>query len=189
MITQVIHRQNVVATCALIGLGKKLTTEELRRFTLSVRNAEFRPKTRFSTVVTVRLRKLRVTGLIFNSGKIVVNGASSIVIAKKACRQLARLIQKSIRSTVTSIKSFKVENIVFSGNFNQSLDLADLYNHHYCQFEPELFPGMVYRSQFKNQNVTVLLFKSGKFVITGLKTDNEDHLSDIMSLLLTHLWK
>lgn len=41
------------------------------------------------------------------------------------------------------------------------------------QYEPEVFPGLVYR--MKNPKVTFLIFVSGKIVITGAKNEKTIH--------------
>lgn len=40
-----------------------------------------------------------------------------------------------------------------------------------CRYEPELFPGLIFR--MKQPSVVLLIFASGKIVLTGAKTREE----------------
>jgi len=63
-----------------------------------------------------------------------------------------------------------VQNIVASADLGTALELSsiaiglDMEN---IEYEPEQFPGLVYR--IDNPKVVVLLFGTGKLVITGAK--------------------
>ncbi|MEA3457514.1 MAG: TATA-box-binding protein, partial [Candidatus Thermoplasmatota archaeon] len=62
----------------------------------------------------------------------------------------------------------KVENIVASTTFADKLDLdAIAYSLEDAEYEPEQFPGLVYR--LKNPKTATLLFRSGKANCTGAK--------------------
>jgi transcription initiation factor TFIID TATA-box-binding protein len=39
------------------------------------------------------------------------------------------------------------------------------------EYEPEIFPGVVYR--VRNSRMTILLFNSGKVVVSGAKDEND----------------
>lgn len=51
-----------------------------------------------------------------------------------------------------------------------SIALENLANEHetFCNYEPEIFPGLIYR--MVNPKVVLLIFASGKIVLTGAKT-------------------
>ena len=40
-------------------------------------------------------------------------------------------------------------------------------------YEPEQFPGLIYRMQPPEPKVVILLFQSGKFVCTGAKSEEK----------------
>jgi transcription initiation factor TFIID TATA-box-binding protein len=42
---------------------------------------------------------------------------------------------------------------------------------HLCQYEPELFPGLIYR--MVKPKIVLLIFVSGKIVLTGAKVRDE----------------
>ena len=155
--------QNIVATC---NLGCDL---ELKTIAMHARNAEYNPK-RFSAVI-MRIRDPKTTALIFRSGKMVVTGAKSEEQARNAARKYARIIQKlefPVRFT-----DFKIQNIVGSCDVRFPIRLEGLaYKHpHFSHYEPELFPGLVYRMH--QPKIVLLIFVSGKVVLTGGKVRNE----------------
>lgn len=65
---------------------------------------------------------------------------------------------------------FKVQNIVASADVGFAIRLESLSHKHaeFCQYEPEIFPGLIYR--IYSPKVVVLIFVSGKIVLTGAKT-------------------
>jgi len=42
---------------------------------------------------------------------------------------------------------------------------------HFCSYEPELFPGLIYR--MADPKIVLLIFVSGKVVLTGAKTRDD----------------
>jgi len=66
----------------------------------------------------------------------------------------------------------QIQNIVASANLNVIVDLekaAFVLPH--SMYEPEQFPGLIYRME--KPRVVLLIFSSGKMVITGAKRENE----------------
>ncbi|KAK1288021.1 TATA-box-binding protein 1 [Acorus calamus] len=66
---------------------------------------------------------------------------------------------------------FKIQNIVGSCDVKFPIRLEGLaYSHGaFCSYEPELFPGLIYR--MKQPKIVLLIFVSGKIVLTGAKKD------------------
>ncbi|KAI3884828.1 hypothetical protein MKX03_009918 [Papaver bracteatum] len=152
--------QNIVST---VNLDCKLN---LREIAMRARNAEYNPK-RFSAV-TIRLKYPKTTGLIFESGKIVCTGAKTEAQSKLAARKYARMIQKL--GFPAKFKNFKIQNIVTSCdvNFLIKLDAFQYSNGGKFSNDPQIFPNrMVFK--MKQPEITILIFVSGKIVITGAK--------------------
>lgn len=124
------------------------------------------PIQRFASVV-MRIRDPKTTALIFASGKIVCTGAKSEKAAKEATRKYAKIIQKL--DFPAKFKDFKIQNVVASVDLKFPIRLEGLaYGHGaFSQYEPELFPGLVYR--MIEPKVVLLIFVSGKVVFTGAK--------------------
>ncbi|KAK9378142.1 transcription factor TFIID-domain-containing protein [Kockiozyma suomiensis] len=155
--------QNIVAT---VNLECRL---DLKTIALHARNAEYNPK-RFAAVI-MRIRDPKTTALIFASGKMVVTGAKSEDDSKLASRKYARIIQKL--GFNAKFMEFKIQNIVGSCDVRFPIRLEGLaFSHgHFSSYEPELFPGLIYR--MVKPKIVLLIFVSGKIVLTGAKVREE----------------
>ena len=167
--------QNLVAT---VSLGCSIEPEKIA---LSVSNAEYNPR-RFAAVI-MRLREPRTTALIFKTGKMIVTGAKDIQESQNAAKLYVKIIQKC--GFPAQVVDYKISNISATVDFGFPIRLEGLmYAHHSnCTYEPELFPGLVYR--MTNPKVVLLIFVSGKVVITGAK--DVDSLTQGLTNIHPHL--
>ena len=158
--------QNVVVT---MSIGTSLWLPDVAR---KLRVAEYNAA-RFSAV-TFRIRHPKTTALLFSSGKVVCTGAKSRLQAILACYKYARCLRKyaGVNATVCDLK---VQNIVCTVNFNARIDLDKFarLNRAKCNYDSTLFPGAIWRHDICAQSMVVLLFKSGRCVITGAKKEQE----------------
>lgn len=155
--------QNIVST---VNLGCKL---DLKKIALHARNAEYNPK-RFAAVI-MRIREPRTTALIFSSGKMVCTGAKSEEMSRLAARKYARIVQKL--GFEAKFLDFKIQNMVGSCDVKFPIRLEGLVLTHsqFSSYEPELFPGLIYR--MVKPRIVLLIFVSGKVVLTGAKVRSE----------------
>ncbi|MHC1582305.1 MAG: TATA-box-binding protein [Candidatus Syntropharchaeia archaeon] len=123
--------------------------------------------------------------LIFRSGKVVCTGTKSVDEVKRAMDEMLKDLRK-IGVRVKENPKFTVQNIVASTNLGKELNLnaialgMDLEN---MEYEPEVFPGLVYR--ISDPKVAVLIFRSGKLIITGSK--NEEDCKKAVEILRNEL--
>jgi len=155
--------QNIVST---VNMCCRL---DLKKIALHARNAEYNPK-RFAAVI-MRIREPRTTALIFTSGKMVCTGAKSEEDSRLAARKYARIVQKL--GFETRFKDFKIQNMVGSCDVKFPIRLEGLVLTHsqFSSYEPELFPGLIYR--MVKPRIVLLIFVSGKVVLTGAKVRQE----------------
>ena len=153
--------ENVVASTAI---GAKL---DLNQVISVFEGAEYN-KERFPGVV-YRTKSPKTASLIFGSGKIVCTGAKSIAdVDVGLSKVFEKLREMGIQ--IMDKPEIKIQNIVASANLGRVLNLnaiaigLGLEN---IEYEPEQFPGLVYR--MSSPKVVMLLFGSGKIVITGGK--------------------
>ena len=152
--------QNIIST---VNLCCDL---DLQKIAENGSNVEYRPN-RFPAVIT-RIREPPTTALIFSNGKIVCTGAKSIDQSCTAARKFARKIQKL--GFDVQFKNFSIKNMVGSGDLGFQLNLDALANKiTLANYLPEFFPGL----NFKVGKATVLVFTSGKLIITGTKCKQE----------------
>lgn len=128
-------------------------------------NVQYEPS-RFPGVV-FRLKRPKTATLIFSSGKMVCTGAKSAQMARRAVKRVVKDLKKG-GIVILNVPKITIENMVGTANIFGEVDLemaaAELDN---VLYEPEMFPGMIYR--MKEPHVVLLIFASGKIVITGGK--------------------
>ena len=140
---------------------------DLVEFSNKVENCELNKK-RFPGAV-YRIKEPKMASLIFSSGKIVLTGVQNT----KALTDGLAIIVKSLKEAgIEPLKEPKVKitNMVCSYNLGMSINLNKLaisLNVENVEYEPEQFPGLVYR--IKEPKIVVLIFSSGKIILTGGK--------------------
>jgi transcription initiation factor TFIID TATA-box-binding protein len=157
--------ENVVASTAI---GQEI---DLKSVTLALDGADYDPE-QFPGLV-YRTKEPKTAALIFRSGKIVCTGAKSI---EDVDRGLEKVFSKmdGVGIKVAGTPDITVQNIVASADLGSVLNLnamaigLGLEN---IEYEPEQFPGLVYR--IDKPKVVVLLFGSGKLVVTGGKRPSD----------------
>jgi len=158
-----IHIQNIVASAALnqrINLGKIV-----QKFPF----AEYSP--RVFTGLVFRLKKPKTATLIFETGKMVCTGAKS----EKEAVQAVNKVTKELRSHGIPLPNkpvVNIQNIVASAELNGEIDLENVvYKLQKVMYEPEQFPGAVYRMDVPK--VVFLIFSAGKLVCVGAKREGD----------------
>ncbi|SJK86324.1 transcription initiation factor TFIID TATA-box-binding protein [Babesia microti strain RI] len=162
--------QNIVAS-VYIGIDI-----DLRQVAISTRNAEYNPKK--VNALIFRLLKPKCTSLMFQTGRIMITGAKTIEDAKIGAKRIVKLLLKVLKSENIRFKNFKIENIIATADCCLPVRLESLARDYreFCSYEPELFAGLVYRCPpTRNTKAVLLVFVSGKIIITGCKSMREVH--------------
>lgn len=131
--------------------------------------------------LVLRVKSPKATALIYESGKIVVLGCKSYEQIDKAVEQICLLIRKSLKGRpviCNAVGSCHIDKI--------RMDLSSLekyFRQYYgsngiprgsaALYTPETFPGLRLNPSKEDKSPTILLFQSGKAVITGCKTIEE----------------
>ena len=152
--------ENVVATASL---EQKIDLPSIMKV---FRNVEYRPR-RFPGLV-FRMKNPKTATLIFTTGNMVCTGAKSAKMAISAVRKVVRELRKE-GFIIKRRPKIKIVNIVGTANVGGKVDLeaaAAIMDN--IMYEPEQFPGLIYR--IPEPKVVMLIFSSGKTVITGGKT-------------------
>src|SRR3990170_1002965 len=153
--------ENVVASTSL---GGEL---DLQAIALALGGAEYEPE-QFPGLI-YRLKEPKTATLLFRSGKVVCTGAKSLEHVKTAIDTVAKQIEAA-GITIKKNPEIEVQNIVASSDLGTEINLnaiAISLGLEKVEYEPEQFPGLVYR--IDEPKVVVLLFGSGKLVCTGAR--------------------
>ncbi|MEM1638722.1 MAG: TATA-box-binding protein [Desulfurococcaceae archaeon] len=125
--------------------------------------------------VIFRLDKPRATALVFRSGKMVVTGTKSIAQLIEAVKRIIKTIDRILKKYGGGVRGkprVQIQNIVAGGDLHAYVNLEKAaYYLEDCMYEPEQFPGLIHR--MRDPRVVLLIFSSGKMVITGAKEEAE----------------
>ncbi|MBA2862405.1 TATA-box-binding protein [Methanococcus maripaludis] len=135
-------------------------------------NAEYEPE-QFPGLVC-RLSDPKVALLIFRSGKLNCTGAKSKDDAVIAINKIIKELQEAGMDIIDN-PEVNVQNMVATTELGMEPNLDDISTLECTEYEPEQFPGLVYR--LSDPKVVVLIFGSGKVVITGLKRIDDAYVA------------
>jgi transcription initiation factor TFIID TATA-box-binding protein len=152
------------------------STKLAEEFDLTVIESEFEGaeynKQKFPGLV-YRVSDPKAAFLVFTSGKVVCTGAKNVNDVHTVIGNMAKKLNGIGIKTVDD-PEITVQNIVASADLHTILNLnaiaigLGLEN---IEYEPEQFPGLVYRIDVPK--VVVLIFSSGKLVVTGGKSPED----------------
>jgi transcription initiation factor TFIID TATA-box-binding protein len=151
----------------IVASGVIAESIDLVEFSNKVENCELNKK-RFPGAV-YRIADPKIACLIFSSGKIVITGVRN----NKALTDGLAIVIKSLKTAgIEPLKEPKVAitNMVCSYDLGKYINLNKVVitlNIENIEYEPEQFPGLVYR--VKDPKIVVLIFSSGKIILTGAK--------------------
>lgn len=157
--------ENVVASTKLSD------SLDLVSLAAQIPGAEYNKK-RFPGVV-LRMQEPKIAALVFGSGKVVLTGAKSIPSLAEGLDALVKLM-KDLKVEINDNPTYSIQNIVTSADLGARINLNKIamsLTLDKIEYEPEQFPGLVYR--LDDPKVVVLLFGSGKLIITGGKVHED----------------
>jgi len=154
--------QNMVASTRI---ADELDLVELDK---NISDTKYQPKV-FPGLV-LHIVQPKVAFLLFRTGKMVITGAKTKSDIQKAVEKLLDMLRQT-GVQVVDTPDIRVRNIVASGDLRGRLDLpatALALGLENVEYEPEIFPGLVYRGS-SEEGVVMLLFSSGRVVCTGAR--------------------
>lgn len=170
-----IYIHNVVASCSV---NAKIPLSQLA---LELEGTEYEPE-QFPGLV-YRISNPKSAALVFSSGKIICTGTKS---AEHASDAISSLIEnmRNLGIEIPKNHHVNINNIVASTSIAEELNLNKIaFTLDGTEYEPEQFPGLVLR--FEDPKVVFLLFKSGKVICTGGKSEKmvEDAIGKLSEVL------
>lgn len=177
-----IEVENLVFTCNLNHMvNLRYVSSRLKG------RAGFNPK-KFAAVI-IRFSDPKIAVLVFSPGKMVCTGSKTQNQAIYIINYVVDWL-KEIGYTRIFIESFKIQNTVCTARLGIPIDCDSLASEKSgeCNYEPDLFPGVVMRYE-PIRPVTALIFKSGKIVLTGAKSeiDARFHLNTIYNIIYKYI--
>lgn len=162
---------NLVGTCKISSSVLPLDLQHVSRL---LPNSHF-DKQKFAAI-TLRLHDPVCTVLLFTSGKLVLTGSKTFIECVYACMRVLKILRDGTPGVSFELIESNIQNIV--GNVDLRLpkgsmiDLAEFHRDHsvFCTYQKNMFPGLIYRPV--SSPIVLLLFTSGKIVLTGAKSAN-----------------
>jgi transcription initiation factor TFIID TATA-box-binding protein len=158
--------ENVVASTTLAE------EFDLQKIEAGLEKSEYN-KAKFPGLV-YRIESPKAAFLIFTSGKVVCTGAKTVKNAEVAIINLANTLRSIGCEKINPEPEVHIQNIVATADLETNLNLNTIviaFGMENVEYEPEVFPGLVYR--LEDPKIVVLIFSSGKLVITGGKSPED----------------
>ncbi len=158
--------ENIVSS---INLQRMLDLDYIAEHMKGVSNP-----TRFPGLV-YKISKPKVAMLLFRTGKVICSGA----LSRKDIDCAVDKLVKELRVCGVRVRKkpiIEIQNIVASADLGFKVNLDNLVVE--CvstEYEPEQFPGLVFR--LDDPKTVMLIFRSGKIIITGAKTRKSANIS------------
>ncbi len=172
-----IEVQNMVA---FVDLNTEL---DLERLAFELPHSEYVPD-RFPALV-VKFKKPKISFLVFRNGKINCTGADQVDSIEQGVAKLAEQL-RDLDIEIQKDPKIKVVNVVATVDLGLTMNLDEIaLNIENVEYEPEQFPGLVYRPY--QSKASVLVFTTGKLVIAGLK--DRDQVRGVVDRLMERLTK
>ncbi|HNX17379.1 MAG TPA: TATA-box-binding protein [Methanoregula sp.] len=149
----------------IVASGAIAESIDLVALSEKVKNCELNKK-RFPGAV-YHIEDPKIASLLFSSGKIVMTGLRN---NKALADGLAVIVASLHDAGIKTLKEPRVAitNMVCSCDLARYINLNKVVvtlNLENIEYEPEQFPGLVYR--IKDPRIVVLIFSSGKLILTG----------------------
>lgn len=164
--------QNVVVSANIFA------TLPLEKLAVVLDNSDYTPETFPGLIYKVEDENLsfkKASFLLFSSGRVICAGTKSIKDSKAAVEHVVEDLRE-VGIEITKKPQITVQNMVASGSVGGKLNLNEIvFLFENTEYEPEQFPGLVYKLKGEDvlQNITFLLFGTGKIVIAGAKSEKE----------------
>ena len=160
--------QNVVASARLKH------SIDLKAIVKSFPNVEYRPEV--FPGLPFKLKNPKSCTLLFDTGRMVCTGTKGEREARRAILEVVRELREA-GIVIRGEPEFAIQNIVASVDLGGAIiDVEELvYAAHRLgirvMYEPEQFPGAIYRME--DPKVVFLIFSTGKLVCVGAKREEE----------------
>ncbi|MFC7078184.1 TATA-box-binding protein [Haloarcula halophila] len=151
-----------------VGSGDLGIEIDLNRLTADFEEVEFDPDKYPGAYV--RLEDVEPLITVYRTGKYIITGSTSEEEAYHCRRRFLELLSDRGVLDTPDDKWFSMQNYVCTGELDQVQNLNALaigLGLEYTEYEPEQFPGLVFRPD--DHPVVILIFASGKVVVTGAK--------------------
>ncbi len=172
----------IVNMVASASLGVEI---DLFSLALNVENVEYEPE-QFPGAI-LKVDNPPASLLVFKNGNLICTGNRSEEQIRRAIARAIEIIKEAqphLALPDPNDVKYEVVNIVAAASLDVNVDLYSLAaSSENVEYEPEQFPGAIIK--LKKPKTTVLLFKNGKMICAGAKSekDIEDSIKEVRKLI------
>lgn len=143
----------------------------LEKIIMELRASKY--NTKVFAALEIKLHDPACTALIFSSGRFVISGCRSFETSRLAMLYFIEILASIDIHITIQPEHYKIQNIVSSTWVQRKISLPKIYAlfQKESNYNPQLFPGLTYRPE--GTNMVLLLFTSGKCVLTGAKNASD----------------
>lgn len=127
---------------------------------------------------TTQIRTENSLILVYRTGTYAIRGGKSVEQTEEAQDYLLSILVERGVIDDADDTNFAIRNVVCVGSLNQDIDLNKLvvlFGFENAEYEPEQFPGLIYRPE--DTPCILLVFASGKVVITGGRSKEDARMA------------
>ena len=150
---------NVVATS---DLGQQVDLSKVKK----IRNILFHQHPHRDGAAYIKTQSMHGRITLFNTGKLISIGSRSTIEAQEDLQTTANILAEHNIIKLVRL-SAEIGNIVSVLDLSETIDLEAIAEKHLVIYEPEIFPAVIIRTHFPK--ATLLIFSTGKIIITGVK--------------------
>lgn len=156
-------------------------------------NFEYNPKK--NNFVKMKLKTPKSYAQFYSSGKMICTGVKSEKLLQKAIIKYNKIIKSCGFSTKLKMEKIVINNITATWDIKFKIQLTNLYsylanlqeNGVKVHYDSENFPALIYYKLVDNSNMRILIYASGKIVITGAK--KKENICNILNDIYPELLK
>ncbi len=154
-----------------VAVGNLQSNLDLFNIAVSIPDVEYEPE-QFPGAI-MRLKEPKMTITLFKNGKINCAGATKESDIPKGIVNASKIINQVLPEVkVVKDPEYKIVNLVANAQIDTQINLFDLaVSLDNVEYEPEQFPGAIVR--LYEPKVSLLLFKNGKLICAGARSEKE----------------
>jgi len=142
---------------------------ELKEIHKRISEANYVENVNGIATLVIDLEEPKAKFILYKDGRVLCMGLNNFKYARSSHLLLDRFLKK--HNIDYRFDKAKIKNMVLTIEINKEINLKKLNELlEDSDYEPEQFPGLVHHILSEKNNITLLIFKSGKMVVTGVKT-------------------
>lgn len=168
-----------------IGLPASKSKIPLKSLSEKITAFTYKPSSRFLRGIYKMIQPFKATFLLYENGKAVIIGFNSFAQLSELIEEFIKIIGENLikiydeETLELTVENVSIKNIVYSGNISKEktgaidLGLFGKFSNVKHIYEPVNYPALYLFPRKENRKAFIALFRSGKFFISGEKSQKK----------------